>query len=156
MGDVNHEPTMEEILASIKKIIAEDGDAVASQPDARSGRQRPELEPEAEIEDVLELTDQVEPEAAQIEPAEPVEPEEEAAEPIASDEAIKASQATLAVLSAITNPAIPADPDNANPLEGLVREMLRPMLKEWLDDNLPQMVEEMVAREIARIAAHRN
>ena len=153
MGDVNHEPTMEEILASIKKIIAEDGDAVASQPDARSGRQRPDPKPEAEIEDVLELTDQVEPEAAEIEPKER---EEEAAEPIASDEAVEASQAALAALAAITKPANPADPDNANPLEGLVREMLRPMLKEWLDDNLPEMVEEMVAREIARIAAHRN
>lgn len=40
-------------------------------------------------------------------------------------------------------------------LEGLVRDMLRPMLSEWLDSNLPSMVEKMVQAEIARIAGKR-
>ena len=44
MGDVNHEPTMEEILASIKKIIAEDGEAPIAAPDARSQRTPPAIE----------------------------------------------------------------------------------------------------------------
>jgi cell pole-organizing protein PopZ len=166
MGDVNHEPTMEEILASIKKIIAEDGDAPVDAPDVHQNRVRsepaPEPEPEpapepeepvaeAEEEDVLELTDQLS--AADDEQGVPSEPE--AAEAIASDETVEASKAALAALSAIAANPIPKSGDalDTHPLEGLVREMLRPMLREWLDENLPSMVEEMVAREIARIAA---
>ena len=38
-----------------------------------------------------------------------------------------------------------------NPLEDMVREMLRPILKQWLDEHLPQMVDEHVKREISRI-----
>lgn len=40
-------------------------------------------------------------------------------------------------------------------LEGLVRELLRPQLAEWLDRNLPPMVEKMVATEIARIVGRK-
>ena len=38
-----------------------------------------------------------------------------------------------------------------NPLEDMVRGMLRPILKQWLDEHLPQMVDEHVKREISRI-----
>jgi len=37
-------------------------------------------------------------------------------------------------------------------LEALVKEMLRPMLKDWLDENLPPLVERLVEREIQRIS----
>ncbi len=158
MGDVNHEPTMEEILASIKKIIAEDGETAVSERDVRPRRSRPEPpvadpipEPSAS-DDVLELTDQCEPESAHNEA---VEAEDDAAA-IASSETVRASQAALAALSAIANPVSQVgNSDTAHPLEGLVREMLRPLLKEWLDENLPTLVEEMVAREIAKITANR-
>ena len=33
-------------------------------------------------------------------------------------------------------------------IEGLVREMLRPLLKEWLDRNLPYLIERLVKKEI--------
>jgi hypothetical protein len=48
---------------------------------------------------------------------------------------------------AATIPAAPA----TNPLEEIIRGMLRPMLKQWLDEHLPQMVDEHVKREISRI-----
>ncbi len=156
MGDVNHEPSMEEILASIKKIIAEDGDHAASDADVRPRRKSraavPETTPEPEMEaaedDVLELTDAVGPE--HDEPSAATAQDEQ----LVSQEAIQASQAALEALSAMTDPSSPATkPDDAHPLEGMVREMLRPMLKEWLDANLPALVEELVAREVARIAA---
>lgn len=155
MGDVNHEPTMEEILASIKKIIAEDGETAVSEPDARARRrsaQAAEPEPRAvhaAADDILELTEQCEPEPASLGVS------EGETEPLAADETVKASQAALAALSAIANPVDRAGSDDAHPLEGLVREMLRPLLKDWIDQNLPALVEEMVAREIARIAANR-
>lgn len=155
MGDVNHEPTMEEILASIKKIIAEDGDTPAGAPDARSQRKKPVLETSEPpvSDDVLELTDKMDaaPEVPSADVA------EQSAEPIAADETVEASQAAFAALTAITKSrADSGDAQESHPLEGLVREMLRPMLKEWLDENLPGLVEEMVAREIARIASGRD
>ncbi|QLC21335.1 DUF2497 domain-containing protein [Parasphingopyxis sp. CP4] len=160
MGDVNHEPTMEEILASIKKIIAEDGEAPVAAPDARSQRKRPVIETSEPpvADDVLELTETVQAETPDESVAEEAAPThvdtESAKEAIASDETVRASKAALAALAAIAKPADTHEAeDDAHPLEGLVREMLRPMLKEWLDDNLPAIVEEMVAREIARIAA---
>jgi hypothetical protein len=36
-------------------------------------------------------------------------------------------------------------------LEDIVRDMLRPLLQTWLDDNLPGMVERLVREEIARV-----
>ena len=152
MGDVNHEPTMEEILASIKKIIAEDGEQAVSGADDVRRRKRPVLETsespvsEPADDDVLELTDAVEPEAVAADRV----PERSA--PIMSDDAAEASQAAFAALSSIAK----TDAGDGHPLEGLVREMLRPMLKDWLDDNLPGLVEELVAKEIARIAAGRD
>ncbi len=38
------------------------------------------------------------------------------------------------------------------PIEEVVREMLRPMLRVWLDDNLPTIVERLVRAEIERVA----
>ena len=40
-------------------------------------------------------------------------------------------------------------------LEDLVKEMLRPMLKSWLDDNLPSLVERIVRGEIERVSRGR-
>src|SRR5690606_1780942 len=41
------------------------------------------------------------------------------------------------------------------PLEGVVRELLRPLLKQWLDDNLPGIVQTAVDAEVDRIARGR-
>ena len=147
---------MEEILASIRKIIAEGGEEAAPGPDARSYHRRPDPAPESE--GVPELTEAVEaadtddtgPES--LEGAAPSD-SEPAADPIASDETINHGKAALAALAAMTGDARNAEgEDNGQPLEGLVQDMLKPMLKEWLDTNLPAMVEAMVAREIARIS----
>ena len=61
MGDMSHEPSMEDILSSIKKIIAEDGGKGSA---AKARRLKPGAEAETESEtqaqaDVLELTDAV-------------------------------------------------------------------------------------------------
>ena len=36
-------------------------------------------------------------------------------------------------------------------LEDIVRDMIRPLLQTWLDENLPGMVERLVREEIARV-----
>ena len=126
------EPSMEEILASIKRVIAEDGRAASSRP-ARGSRPAAAPPPPAfeDEEDVLELNDPIDEGAGLV-----------------SENAAQASRQSLAALSAVReNSSLAGD----GPLEAVVREMLRPMLKEWLDARLPDMVESLVTREIARI-----
>ncbi|RJF93093.1 DUF2497 domain-containing protein [Sphingomonas cavernae] len=147
MGDIANEPSMEEILSSIKRIIAEEGEgAVAARTRAttRKAKALPDPEPE---EEVLELTEAVaEPEPA-AKPAAPAAETSIRATALVSENAALASREKLASLSALIVKPEAGD----NTLEGLVREMLRPMLKEWLDTNLPELVERVVSKEVARI-----
>ena len=127
------EPTMEEILASIKKVIAEDKDVRIAEPAAEA---EPHVEDEEEQEEVLELNDELAP---------PV----DLGPPLLDQTAAAVSRSALEHLTTVaaTVPALP----QANPLEEMVREMLRPMLKQWLDEHLPGLVDEHVRREISRI-----
>ena len=124
---------MEEILASIKRVIAEDGRVQPARP-LRAPRVA-ETEPPAPApeEDVLELSDPVSDEDGLI-----------------SSDAASASRQSLAALAALKDRSETL-PQGDGPLEAVVREMLKPMLKDWLDRNLPEIVEELVTREIARI-----
>jgi len=133
------EPSVEEILASIKKVIARD-----QREGAETERRRREtggFAPLREEEDVLELGTE----------AELVEDEEEALIP---EETRASMRESLAALAMLAEPGAPPQivRSGETSLEGLTREMLRPMLAEWLDKNLPGMVEKLVAAEIARIA----
>lgn len=158
MGDVSAEPSMEDILSSIKRIIAEDVETGG----ASRVRRRPAPQPipveATEDDDVLELnepapdsdtrsmaTRAAAQSAAAPAPAVP-------AEKIISDETAEASRARLASLSRLV---IKPEVAGSDTLEGLVREMLKPMLRDWLDANLPGLVEAMVAKEIARITGQR-
>lgn len=162
MAQGANEPSMEEILSSIKRIIAEENDA----PSPRARRSRVQVSPVSgdEESEVLELTETA-PESETVEfppaalppapsglsapvmpaPAAPVTREE-----LISDTTAAASRQALAALSRLI--VKPEDPAADNTLEGLVREMLRPMLKEWLDARLPEIVNAAVEREVARIS----
>jgi uncharacterized protein len=132
MGDINQEPSMEDILASIKRVIAEDG-----RPAARPARgSRPAEAPRPappEEDDVLELQDPV-----------------GEGQGLVSDDAASTARQSLAALASLRERAESVPADDAA-LGAAVREMLKPLLKDWLDRNLPDMVEELVTREIARI-----
>lgn len=162
MGHVG-EPSVEEILASIKKVIARDNraeaqyraEAAASRADATISR--------AEAGQTRARTDS----AQRVPPrqAEVLELTEAADEPddFADTEGLIAGAATasmresLAALSMLSQPGVAPQivRSGETSLEGLVREMLRPMLANWLEVNLPAMVEKMVSAEIARIAGKR-
>jgi cell pole-organizing protein PopZ len=131
MGDIQQDPSMEEILASIKRVIAEDGRAVSTAAARPAKRIARAAEPAPE-EDVLELDEPVTQGPALL-----------------SEDAAAASRERLASLSALRQRSESA-PD-AGALEAVVREMLKPMLKEWLDQRLPEIVEDLVTREIARL-----
>lgn len=167
MGGVTNEPSMEDILSSIKKIIAEDSVKPTgfTRARARSVETAVEMEePVAEAadfiddgdDDILELTQSAPidmPAAEQPVPAADTAPEpitETPAEsPIVSTIAVEASRHALASLSKIV---VKPEIAGSDTLEGMVRDMLKPMLKDWLDANLPEIVERMVAQEVARIS----
>jgi len=64
-------------------------------------------------------------------------------------EAADESRQRLEALASVAATAPP--PPQYNPLEEMIREMLRPILKQWLDEHLPAIVDEHVKREIHRI-----
>jgi cell pole-organizing protein PopZ len=133
MQATGREPSMEEILASIKKVIAEDKDARTAEA-AGSPVQDNEQDYEDEV---LELNDELAPPQVDLGP------------PLLNESAAGVSRSAFEQLSTVAA-TVPAQPQ-ANPLEDMIREMLRPMLKQWLDDHLPRLVDEHVKREISRI-----
>ena len=150
---------MEDILSSIKRIIAEEGDATPGRGRRPSRTPPPRTDPVADrIPDddddaddhVLELSDPMpiaKPEPAAAKPA-PRAASAPHSEPLVSRETAAASRGAL---DQLTRMIVKPEPDSDGTLEGLVRAMLRPMLSDWLDAHLPEMVEAMVAREIAKI-----
>jgi cell pole-organizing protein PopZ len=151
MGDARNDPSMEDILASIKRIIADDGAAAMAAQRPQSGKRGAPSEMLTEADPgivdgpadqaVLELTNTL----AEADPA--ITPGT-----LVSPDAANASRQSLAALSKmIVRPGPDAESPPGNTLEALVRELLRPVLKDWLDQHLPEMVEGLVAREIARI-----
>ncbi len=160
MSETGTEPTMEEILSSIKKIISDDSTKALSPVRPRRAESRPashdELgEPVHDVDDdddsVLELTQSVsEPEAVPMPSSSPATRSPAApADALLSATAEAASRSALASLSSamVVRPEV----TGSDTLEGLVREMLKPMLKDWLDANLPEVVERVVAKEVSRI-----
>ncbi len=159
---------MEEILASIRRIISDDQPAVVEPPAvAPVPHFQAPVQPEAVAEEeVLDLTSPVAhsepvhvqthfehaaPEPVHFEPEIPTVSESfyqevHSQEPLitgATDKRVSNSFGSLAhtVLS-----------QNARTIDDVVKEMLRPMLKNWMDENLPSIVERLVRSEIERVA----
>ena len=170
MGDVSAEPSMEDILSSIKRIIAEEGDDRPTRPRrSATGRAVLESPPEQERradadepDEVLELSHPMPPNvgrsAANGASAPSAAPapargrnEDEDADAAAALLSEQTAQATRGAIDVLSKLLVKPEPKSDGTLEGLVREMLRPMLREWLDANLPSMVETIVAREIAKL-----
>ncbi|HEY4070308.1 MAG TPA: DUF2497 domain-containing protein [Sphingomicrobium sp.] len=127
---------MEDILASIKKVIAEEKKLRATARPIETVDDEPLPEEASDEDDILELN-------------EPLAPPVDLGPPLVDEGVAGQSRQALEQLQTVAA-SIPSTPQ-VNPLEDMVREMLRPMLKQWLDEHLPQMVEEHVKREITRI-----
>lgn len=146
---------MEEILASIRRIISEEEqtpDAVLELTDQNAAPG--EADPEDDI--VFEAVEPEPPAPAptpvRSEPA-PVAVREPAVvarspETILSPPSATATAGSLARLAGTLR--IAETPNQT--VEGVVRELLTPMLKDWLDHNLPGIVEARVEAELERIA----
>ncbi len=156
------EASVEEILESIKKVIARDNrvgalearrrrlvttdDDAPGMPLVRTHVVRDAAEFDDEV---LDLADMEVPHDHEFAPGED--------SPLIAETVRDAMQENLAALAMLAEP--PARPQivrsGETSLEGLTRELLRPMLAEWLEAHLPALVENLVQSEIARIVGKR-
>jgi cell pole-organizing protein PopZ len=154
---------MEEILASIRRIISEEEKPAApvlnlTQPEL------PAAAPAQAVEDdiVFEAIEQAaaadrapQPEPPALAPAAPP-PEAPVAEPPAAviEGTILSSPTASATAGALARLAgsLRVSDVPGQSLESIVRELLKPMLKEWLECNLPAIVEARVEAELERIS----
>lgn len=171
MENAQPEPSMEEILASIRKIISEDEeDQGPAQPKPQAEAKpaapepfRPKPEPRESVKPAPETEEPMtlgSPEPIEAEPAPQSEPERAetmrenvaaAMEDHGEEEILDRTTAEVASQS-FRSLSQRVSEGPARTLEDIVTEMLRPMIKEWLDANLPAIVEEKVEEEVQRIA----
>ena len=149
------EPSVEEILESIKKVIARDNRVgAAEERRVRESRGLTASEPEADEDEdeVLDLAESGEF-VDELDDEDDAPAQAAAESPLLTENARSSMRDSLAALAMLAEPG--AQPQivrsGETSLEGLTRELLRPALAEWLDKNLPPLVERMVATEIARI-----
>jgi cell pole-organizing protein PopZ len=154
---------MEEILASIRRIISEDEEDPTARPAPAAAPTRP-----AAVERTAAPVPEYQP------PAPPSAQDDGADEHLATEdvEMIKknvaeafeddvesivdettAAAASQAFRSLSATVKVSDTPGRS--LEDIVTEMLRPMIKDWLDANLPAIVEEKVEEEVQRVARRR-
>jgi uncharacterized protein len=135
MAEGRSEPSMDEILSSIKRIIADD-DRI--RPSVKKASRAP-APVEEEQEEILELTQ--------------AEADDDAEDVLLDDGKAQSLRHSFSALQTLSEPGVAPQivRSGETSLEGLTRDLLRPMLKEWLDNNLPPIVEAMVEREITRI-----
>jgi len=144
------EPSVEDILESIKKVIARDAPRGAPRPvaDRLPERAAPTPEPRDDArDDVLDLATVA-----------ALDSKASAEQPLTANAASTSMRESLAALAMLAQPSAPPRivRSDETSLEGLTRELLKPALTEWLDKNLPAMVERMVAAEIARIVGKKS
>jgi uncharacterized protein len=151
MMELGNEPSVEDILRSIKRVIADNDDMRALKPPRTRTVAAESLRRSTVSDaDVLNLS---ELDMAPTDNHADGDIDSHATEALLADEAAQSVRHSMAALAAMTQPG--ARPQivrsGETSLEGMVRDMLRPMLKEWLDANLPDMVEKTIAAEIARL-----
>lgn len=178
-ADAAAEPTMEEILASIRRIISEDeapASAAAEEDVLDLAEAEPVMAEEThvspdfdfdslpmdeepapapvfdEVDDLMVM--EREPEPAPVAPAPVYQPAPAMqAAPIPHEGLLSDHAATQAASAfARVNSGLPGVFLSGNTVEGLVAQLLQPMLKEWLDTHLPRIVEEKVEAELARVS----
>ena len=178
--EASADPSMEEILASIRKIISDEtpqaeAAPVEEAPVAHVASVPAPASLAASQDDVLELTQMVQDDGSLVDLTdEPVEVETrlppalapvvsvplQPAEPLVSS---PAAQTAASALSSLANTveierlsSMPMGTtyvgNGGRTLEDMTIELMRPLLKGWLDQNLPAIVERLVQKEIERIS----
>jgi cell pole-organizing protein PopZ len=172
------DPSMEDILASIRKILNEDEQQgapadeeplelteamlveAASEPAADPAPLAAETPPPTAADaqhapPEHPVPEQVAPEhppPAAPEPAAPIMTADSPADRLITPSAAAAAAASLGLLSrTVAEERATAVTRGGPSIEDVVREELRPLLKAWLDTHLPPLVERLVRAEIERV-----
>jgi len=144
---------MEDILASIRRILSEDeAPAAGTAPPAKEPPARPAgdvlvLDPAMMVSDPAHEAGPL-PAAVEKPPPPPAAPPPETlVAPAAAAAAASSVTSLMRTLSERSTRVYAGGPT----VEEIVREELRPLLKTWLDENLPPLVERLVRAEIERV-----
>jgi cell pole-organizing protein PopZ len=136
------DPSMEDILASIRRILSEEDGAKPAEDDVL------QLDATMLVEDHQDAPPAA-PEPA-VEPVAMIQPEPPAA--VVPDVAEATSESVGALLRRLVAERTAVVVHRGGPtIEDLVREEIRPLLQAWLDANLPALVERQVRVEIERV-----
>lgn len=154
---------MEDILASIRRILNEDETAPAAAEVPPAGPEEPPNAGGADEDEVLVLDEGMlvtpppvaveEPPAVVALDIPVVLPVETQPAPglLAPERAAAATSSVGALLRSIAQERSSQVHRGGPTIEDLVREEVRPLLKEWLDQHLPPLVERLVRLEIERV-----
>lgn len=154
------EPSMEEILASIRRILADgqglwngsqgsSGEPEGTEPNSRSDRL--DAAPDAtRFSNGIARGRSERRDAGDVVPRGSAEPQ---CTTTGRRGATLASAATEASVAAAFHALVASRfVRNTDLVADLTREMIRPLLEAWIDEHLPALVERLIAAEIARIA----
>ncbi|MBV9747874.1 MAG: DUF2497 domain-containing protein [Acetobacteraceae bacterium] len=163
------DPSMEDILASIRRILNEDDVNAAPAPEAMHDDSTTVRKDDVLVLDTSMIVEEpvaaqssaqptAQPASALPSPARPA-PEGEpqpAPQPtptvlVAPEAAASAASAVSALVQALVAERAAPVHRTGPTIEDVVREELRPMLKAWLDQHLPPLVERLVRTEIERV-----
>ena len=150
--NIAEESSMEDILASIRQILASD-DVSEETPEKSASKGK------SYHDDVIELTEEVHPTSASIQQHENVNMATktfEQDENLISKKTVEAASHALSKLNEALQPAqsMPVMQHThvgGITLEALVTQAMQPILKDWMDQNLPQVIERVVATEIKKL-----
>jgi uncharacterized protein len=149
------DPSMEDILASIRRILSEDEAPPANTP---PGETPPAGDDVLVLDPAMMVSDPAHEAAPVPEPPPhpiagvplPAPAEEDAPVLVAPETAAAAAHSVDGLVRALTDRTTRVRGGGPT-IEDLVREELRPLLKAWLDANLPPLVERLVRAEIERV-----
>jgi len=143
------DPSMEDILASIRRILTEE------QPPEPPAAPTPSPSEPVANDDVLVLDSSMmvaEPQEIDAPRAHEPPPEEPVASVLVAPEAAAAAASSVSSLIRTLAADRGMQVTSSGPtIEDVVRAELRPLLREWLNMNLPPLVERLVRAEIERV-----
>lgn len=153
------DPSMEDILSSIRRILAEDEPQPTAEPaDApkepapRAPPRPPGLNNNVLVLDDTMMVQAPRPVSASQSPIPNGAAMANAADSLVAEEAAAAAASAVgSLVRTLTADRSPALHAGGPTVEEVVRELLRPLVKEWLDAHLPGLVERVVRAEIERV-----
>jgi uncharacterized protein len=173
----NSEPSIEEILDSIRQIIADDEEGgevetITPSPAPPPAQKVPSAKPKDD--DIIELRDRVDEPVARSAPLPPPpppvrepektvhvemqDPEPEPYQPMSTNNDIEAiiskhaEAATVKAFSELTQ-RVNIEKGGNITVEDVVRYEIRPLLRAWIDKYLPSIVERLLQKELEKISS---